>query len=43
MAGKAFDVWNDVAEFLTSTPTPEQILEFRPSEAARVSRVWDER
>ncbi len=42
MAGKAFDVWDDVAEFLTSTSPPEQVLEFRPSEAARVSRVWDE-
>lgn len=28
-------VWDEVDEFLTSTPTPEQILVFRPSEAAQ--------
>ncbi len=26
-------VWDEVDEFLTSTPTPEQILAFRPSAA----------
>lgn len=35
MAVKAFDIWNEVDEFLTSTPTPEQILAFRPSQAAQ--------
>lgn len=29
-------VWDEVDEFLTSTPTPEQILAFRPSEAAQM-------
>lgn len=28
-------VWDEVDEFLTSTPTPEQILAFRPSEVAQ--------
>jgi hypothetical protein len=32
---KTFDVWNEVDEFLTSTPTPEQILAFRPSQAGQ--------
>ena len=35
MAAKVFDIWNEVDEFLTSTPTPEQILAFRPSPAAQ--------
>lgn len=35
MAVKAFDIWNEVDEFLTSTPTPRQILDFRPSQAAK--------
>jgi hypothetical protein len=30
-----FDVWNEVDGFLTSAPTPEQILAFRPSQAAQ--------
>lgn len=28
-------VWEEVDEFLTSTPTPEQIVAFHPSEAAQ--------
>jgi len=35
VAVKTFDLWNDVDEFLTSTPTPTQILAFRPSRRAR--------
>ena len=35
MAVKVFDIWNEVDEFLTSTPTPKQILAFRPSPAAQ--------
>lgn len=35
MAVRVFDIWNEVDEFLTSTPTPKQILAFRPSEAAQ--------
>ncbi len=35
MAVKVFDIWSDVDDFLTSTPTPEQILAFRPSQAAQ--------
>jgi hypothetical protein len=35
MAVKTFDVWKEVNDFLTSTPTPEQILAFRPSQAAQ--------
>ena len=35
MAVKVFDIWNEVDEFLTSTPTPSQILAFRPSQAAQ--------
>ncbi len=35
MAVKVFDIWYEVDEFLTSTPTPEQIFAFRPSQAAR--------
>jgi hypothetical protein len=32
MAVQRISVWDEVDEFLTSTPTPEQILAFRPSE-----------
>lgn len=35
MAVTVFDIWNEVDEFLTSTPTPQQILAFRPSQAAQ--------
>lgn len=35
MAAKVFDIWSDVDEFLTSTPTPEQIFAFRPSQTAQ--------
>lgn len=35
MAVKTFDLWSDVDEFLTSTPTPTQILAFRPSRRAQ--------
>lgn len=35
MAVKVFDVWDEVDELLTSTPTPDQILGFRPSRAAQ--------
>jgi hypothetical protein len=35
MAIKLFEIWNEVDEILTSTPTPEQILAFRPSAAAQ--------
>ena len=35
MAVKVFDVWGEVDELLTSTPTPRQILDFRPSQAAQ--------
>ena len=35
VAVRVFDIWNDVDEFLTSTPTPQQILAFRPSQAAQ--------
>jgi len=40
---KVFDIWNEVDGFLTSTPTPEQILAFRPSQAAqeRLRRLLD--
>jgi hypothetical protein len=31
LALKVFDIWSEVDEFLTSTPTPQQILSFRPS------------
>lgn len=43
MAVKVFGVWDEVDEFLTSIPTPEQILAFRPSEAAqeRLRRLLD--
>jgi hypothetical protein len=29
------DIWNEVDECLTSTPTPNQISAFRPSQAAQ--------
>ena len=35
VAAKVFDIWNEVDDFLTSTPTPQQILAFRPSPAAQ--------
>ena len=35
MAVTVFDIWNEVDEFLTSTSTPQQILAFRPSQAAQ--------
>ena len=35
MVVKLFDVWNEVDEFLTSTPTPQQILDFHPSESTQ--------
>lgn len=35
MAVRVFDVWHEVDDFLTSTPTPAQILAFRPSPAAQ--------
>ena len=35
MAVTVFDIWNEVDEFLTSTPTPKQILAFRPSPAVQ--------
>jgi len=35
VAVTVFDIWNEVDEFLTSTPTPQQILAFRPSQAAQ--------
>lgn len=43
MAVTMFDIWNEVDEFLTSTPTPKQILAFRPSQAAqaRLRRLLD--
>jgi hypothetical protein len=45
MAVKVFDIWNEVDEFLTSTPTPQQILAFRPSPTAqeRLRRLLDAR
>ena len=35
MAVKIFDVWSEIDELLTSTPTPAQILAFRPSPTAQ--------
>ena len=32
MAIQRLSVWDEVDDFLISTPTPEQILAFRPSE-----------
>ncbi len=32
MAIERLSVWDEIDEFLISTPTPEQILAFRPSE-----------
>ncbi|MGH2389082.1 MAG: hypothetical protein ACRDIE_12835 [Chloroflexota bacterium] len=45
MAVNMFDIWNEVDEFLTSTPTPKQILAFRPTPAAqeRLRRLLDAR
>jgi len=33
MSIERLSVWDEVDEFLTSTPSPQQILAFRPSEA----------
>ncbi len=35
MAVKVFPVWNEVDDFLTSSPTLQQILDFHPSESAQ--------
>jgi hypothetical protein len=35
VAVKVLELWSEVDEFLTSTPTPKQILEFRPSQPAQ--------
>jgi hypothetical protein len=35
VAVKVLDIWDEVDDFLTSTPTPQQILAFRPSQAAQ--------
>jgi hypothetical protein len=35
MAVKVLDIWNEVDDLLTSTPTPQQILTFRPSQPAQ--------
>ena len=35
MAVKVLEIWNEVDEFLISTPTPKQILDFRPSQTAQ--------
>ncbi|MCA0456073.1 MAG: hypothetical protein LCI00_18995 [Chloroflexi bacterium] len=35
MAVQRLSVWDEVDEFLISTPTPEQILAFRPSNASQ--------
>lgn len=35
MAVQSMSVWDEVDDFLTETPTPEQILDFRPSEQAQ--------
>jgi hypothetical protein len=45
MAVSVFDIWNEVDEFLTSTPTPSEILAFRPSPGAqeRLRRLLDAR
>jgi hypothetical protein len=40
VAAKVFDVWSEVDELLTSTPTPQQILAFRPSPAAQERLRW---
>jgi hypothetical protein len=34
VAVKVLEIWDEVDDFLTSTPTPQQILAFRPSPAA---------
>jgi len=31
VAVKVLEIWDEVDDFLTSTPTPQQILAFRPS------------
>lgn len=38
-----FDIWEEADEFLTSTPSPTQILAFRPSQSAleRLRRLLD--
>ena len=40
MSIERLSVWDEVDEFLTSTPSPQQILAFRPSEAMQ-SRLLD--
>jgi hypothetical protein len=35
MAVQHMMVWDEVDDFFTSMPTPEQILEFRPSQQAQ--------
>jgi len=35
MPVKVLEIWNEVYDFLTSTPTPQQILAFRPSSHAQ--------
>jgi hypothetical protein len=35
VAVKVFEIWHEVDEFLTSTPTPKQIPAFRPSAEAQ--------
>ena len=35
MAVRVIDIWNEVDELLTSTPAPQQILGFRPSQTAQ--------
>ncbi|MBX3081072.1 MAG: hypothetical protein KF716_05515 [Anaerolineae bacterium] len=44
MATVQVSAYDDIMEFLTSSPTPEQIIEFRPSEAMqeRVRYLLDE-
>jgi len=35
VAVEVLAIWNEVDDFLTSTPTPKQILAFRPSQTAQ--------
>jgi hypothetical protein len=35
MAVRHMALWDEVDDFLTSTPSPEQILDFHPSEEAQ--------
>lgn len=35
MSVTVFDIWEEVDECLTSTPSPTQILAFRPSQSAQ--------